>query len=81
VRKQAEAIIELRKHFTRLEELYVPLWQLGYSVPLDAVRAALRRPLRQAMADCEVQETGHGIEDVIDDAVWDYKSSCIDRCN
>jgi len=71
VLKQAEAILRLLEHFTRLEELYVPLWQLGYPVPLDKVRSALQQPLLQAMADLEVQETGRSIEDVIDDAVWD----------
>lgn len=71
VLKQAETVIRLLKHFTRLEELYVPLWQLGYPVPLDAVRSALLQPLLKAMADFEVQETGRSIEDVIDDAVWD----------
>lgn len=71
VLKQAEAIVQLLKHFQRLEELYVPLWQLGYSVPLGAVRSALLQPLLQAMQDLEVREADLGIEDMIDNAVWD----------
>src|SRR5215813_7386176 len=39
VLKQAEAIIQLLKHFRRLDELYVPLWELGYSVPLNSLRS------------------------------------------
>lgn len=71
VRKQAEAILRLLKDFTRLEELYLPLWQLGYPVPLDAVRSALQQPLLEAVKDFEIEGAECGIEDVIDDAVWD----------
>ena len=71
VLRQAEAIIRLLTHFKRLGELYVPLWQLGYSVPLEVVRSALLQPLLKAMKDLEVHEADVGIEDVIDNAVWD----------
>lgn len=70
VLKQAESIIELRKSYRRLEDLYLPLWQLGYSIPLDRVRAALQEPLMGAAKELDVQVNGRSaIEDEIDDAV------------
>ncbi|HET6976667.1 MAG TPA: hypothetical protein VFI24_10120 [Pyrinomonadaceae bacterium] len=72
VLKQAEAIMGLLKSYKRLEELYLPLWQLGYPIPLALVRSALLRPLLTATEDLAVPKGEcKGIEDVIDDAVWD----------
>jgi hypothetical protein len=73
VLRQAEAILKLLKSYRRLEELYLPLWQLGYQVPLDRVRAALLDPLLTASEDFDIHEEGLSIEDIIDNAVWDIK--------
>jgi hypothetical protein len=70
VLKQAQSIIELLKSYRRLEDLYLPLWQLGYSIPLDRVRAALREPLVGVAGELDIQIDGRSaIEDAIDDAV------------
>jgi hypothetical protein len=72
VLKQAESLIELLKSYRRLEDLYLPLWQLGYSIPLDRVRVALREPLAGAANELDIQIDGRSaIEDTIDDAVAD----------
>lgn len=72
VLKQAESIIELLRSYRRLEDLYLPLWQLGYSIPFHRVRAALREPLLRTARDLDVQIDGRSaIEDAIDDAVAD----------
>lgn len=72
VLKQAESIIELLKSYRRLDDLYLPLWQLGYSIPLDRVRAALGEPLVGAAKELDIQIDGRSaIEDTIDDAVAD----------
>lgn len=70
VLKQAISIIELLNRYRRLQELYLPLWQLGYAIPLERVRLALAQPLLTAAKDFNVQEDGRSaIEDVIDQAV------------
>jgi hypothetical protein len=72
VLKQAESIIELLKSYRCLADLYLPLWQLGYSIPPDRVRAALREPLLRTAKDFDVHIDGRSaIEDAIDDAVAD----------
>jgi hypothetical protein len=72
VLKQAVSIIELLKIYRRLDELYLPLWQLGYAIPLERARPALLQPLLTAARDFDVQEDGRSaIEDVIDQAVAD----------
>lgn len=72
VLKQAVSIIELLDRYRRLEELYLPLWQLGYAIPLERVRLALAQPLLTAAKDFNVQEDGRSaIEDVIDQGVAD----------
>jgi hypothetical protein len=72
VLKQAVSIIELLKSYRRLENLYLPLWQLGYAIPPTRVRAALVQPLLTATKDFDVQEDGRSaIEDVIDQGVAD----------
>lgn len=48
MREQAVSIIELLKTYDRLEDLYLPLWQLGYPIPLHRVRVALGQPLEGA---------------------------------
>ena len=72
VLKQAVSIVELLKSYRRLEELYLPLWQMGYAIPLERVRPALVQPLLTAAKDFDVQEDGRSaIEDVIDQVVAD----------
>jgi hypothetical protein len=69
---QAVAIMDLRKNYPRLEELYLPLWQLGFPIPSARIRPALTQPLVTAAKDLYVQEDGRSAtEDVIDQAVAD----------
>lgn len=70
VLNQAVAILDLLKSYRRLEELYLPLWQMGFAIPLERVRAALTQPLLTAAKDLAIQEEGrNAIEDRIDDSV------------
>jgi hypothetical protein len=72
VRKQAVAISELLPSYRRLNDLYLPLWQLGYAIPLEQVRPALVQPLLSAAKDFDVQDNGRSAtEDMIDQAVAD----------
>jgi hypothetical protein len=72
VLNQSVAIMDLLKSYRRLEELYLPLWQMGFAIPLERVRPALIQPLLTAAKDFDVQEDGrNAIEDVIDQGVAD----------
>jgi len=70
VLNQAVAIVELVAGYRRLEDLYLPLWQMGFAIPSKRVRPALLQPLLRAAIPFEVQEDGRTtLEDVIDDGV------------
>ncbi len=70
--EQAVAIMELRNSYRRLEELYLPLWEMGFAIPLERVRPSLIEPLLTATRDLNVQVDGRSaIEDVIDQSVAD----------
>jgi len=69
---QAVALLDLRKSYRHLEELYLPLWQMGFPIPLERVRPALIQPLLTTATDFNVQEDGrNAIEDLIDQSVAD----------
>lgn len=72
VLNQAVALLDLRKSYRHLEELYLPLWLMGFQIPLEHVRRALMQPLLTAAMDFNVQEDGrNAIEDLIDQSVAD----------
>jgi hypothetical protein len=72
VLNQAVALLDLRKSYRHLEELYLPLWQMGFPIPLEKVRPALIQPLVTAAEDFNVQVDGrNAIEDLIDQSVAD----------
>lgn len=67
---QAVAVSDLLKTYNRLEDLYLPLWQMGFDIPLDRVRPALMAPLLKAAEDFSLQKDGcEAIEDFIDEQV------------
>jgi len=67
---QAVAVSDLLKTYNRLEDLYLPLWQLGFDIPLYRGRPALMAPLLKAAEDFSVREEGNeAIEDLIDEQV------------
>jgi hypothetical protein len=72
--ERAAWVSDLIRVYGRMESAYLPLWMLGYLVPLKRVRKALRQPivdLDQAMRR-EMKTKGDlDIEDVIDDALFE----------
>jgi|SRR5882724_2472226 len=67
---QAVAVSDLLATYNRLEELYLPLWEMGFEIPIDRVRPALMAPLLKAAEDFSVREDGNeAIEDLIDEQV------------
>ena len=80
VLNQAVAIFDFRKSYRHLEELYLPLWQMGFPIPLERVRAALMQPLLTTAIDFNVQEDGRSaIEDLIDQTVADISPLLKDK--
>ncbi len=76
--EQALAIISLLHVYRRLDELYLPLWEMGFAIPPNRIRPALLQPLQKVMAelqaDIEVEPDGRTtIEDVIDDQVAEIR--------
>ncbi len=64
------AISDLLKTYSRLEDLYLPLWQMGFEIPIDRVRPALMAPLLKAAEVFSLHEDGsEAIEDLIDEQV------------
>lgn len=69
VLNQAIWVYELLQLYPSFESLYLPLWMLGYPIPLEFVREALHRPLREmALAIEREAQTPGDLEDIIDDA-------------
>jgi hypothetical protein len=82
--RQAIRILRLRKLYPSLDDLYFPLWILGYPIPNDRVREALSEPLDFMLEDLEEivaqfqdhlirlgeTRTEGIIEDIINDAVY-----------
>lgn len=75
-------ILRLRELYRTLDELYFPLWTLGYTVPINRVREALCEPLEFMVEDFnelvnqlkpflepDTKRTDGLIEDIINDVV------------
>jgi hypothetical protein len=72
VLKQAVSVYNLVRLFRRSKSLYLPLWMLGYQVPMSFVRKALNEPLSAAIRDIEEQTGSNGdLQDVIDQIAAD----------
>jgi len=74
--EQAVWVMDLLKAYRRLDELYLPLWEMGFEVPLGRVRPALLQPLLTTTVDFEVEVEPDGrtsIEDDIDDQVFEIR--------
>lgn len=68
--ERAVAVSDLLKTYNHLEELYLPLWQMGFEIPIDRVRPALMAPLLKAAEDFGLHEdSSAAIEDLIDEQV------------
>jgi hypothetical protein len=67
--EQAEWIYELLSMYGDCQSIYLPLWMLGFAVPIRRVREALMGPLRSAICSIDAQpKTSGDLEDMIDDA-------------
>jgi hypothetical protein len=78
---QALWVCQLRPRYKCYEDLYIPLWMLGYPIPLEIVRHVLTYPLKSEMEAIrseaaafirkfELNPARKGVvEDMIDDAV------------
>jgi hypothetical protein len=65
---------DLRQMYGRYEDLYLPLFQLGYSVPIDIMRKLLIEPLVSTVESIETERRSRedvGIEDVLEDGLID----------
>lgn len=68
---QALWICDLLPHNRSLDDLHVPLWMLGYTVPAERVRRALREPLDSMIEAIKAEITSSGeLEDVIGDTAY-----------
>jgi hypothetical protein len=70
VLKRAVQVCELFRIYGRLGDLHLPLWMMGYNVPLERVREAISLPLEIASSEVEVMDEESGrpaTEDVIDE--------------
>ena len=64
-------VYELLKFYKSFDDLYVPLWLLGYAVPLHRVRHALGWPLNAMARSIETDVESKGdLEDLIGDAAF-----------
>ena len=73
---QAAWIYKLLQVYRNYNKLYLPLWILGYEIPLAYVRKALGEPLNKinSMIKTEGSTVGE-IEDFLDDAAYDFTES------
>lgn len=74
--ERAAWVSDLIRVYGRMESAYLPLWMLGYPIPLKRVRKALRQPtadLNQAIRKEMKGKDDLDIEDVIDDALYKGK--------
>lgn len=69
--EQALWVYKLLKALRNAENLYVPLWMLGYKVPYSRLRKALSEPLRAGVLsiNAEASTLGH-LQDLIDDTAF-----------
>lgn len=70
---QAQWVEHLLTIYRMFEDCHVPLWMLGYPVPLERVRRSLYAPLHELMVQLEAEASTPGnLEDTIDDAIFSY---------
>jgi hypothetical protein len=81
VLSQALRVHQLLQTHKAVVDLYVPLWILGYPIPLTRIRAGLSKPLDTTTKDlaCEINE-GISVEDYIDDVTYEF-SEGVKRAN
>jgi hypothetical protein len=61
---QSKQVYELLKTHDAFVDVYVPLWILGFPVPLSRIRQGLKRPLEVTSNDVAVEVDGrNAIED------------------
>jgi hypothetical protein len=73
VLNQAAWVHNLLRMYGRVDDIYLPLWMLGYPVPLRSVKKALRSPfeaISKSMREEMKKEKDLGLEDLIDGAVY-----------
>lgn len=73
--RQAVDVYELLSTTHRVDAIYLPLWLLGYDMPLGAVRGGLLAPIEAALARVpNVPPAGGNAEDRLSDAVWEVST-------
>jgi hypothetical protein len=71
--EQAAEAYGLLKTYRTLDDLYFPLWVLGYHVPLGRIREALSRPLEPTLEFIEAEGGTRGeLEDEIGDQAFKF---------
>lgn len=71
VLRQALEICELLKMYRSYDDLYMPLWMLGFEIPLWRIREIISRPLDIASREIEVEMEGRSAtEDVLEDQAY-----------
>ena len=81
VLNQALWVYRLLKTHSSFVDLYVPLWLLGFPIPLNRIREGLAKPLETTATDVACRIDGrNSIEDVIDDAAYEF-SEGVKRAN
>lgn len=69
---QALWICELSQSYESVDELILPLWMLGYHIPLDRVRQALSEPFQNMTEIIEAEAVSSGeLYDLIGDAAYE----------
>lgn len=73
--RQSVWVCELLRIYKRFNDLYLPLWMLGYPVPHARVREALGEPLAfvTRSIEAEVESSGE-LEDLIGDVAYNITS-------
>jgi hypothetical protein len=76
---QALWVYRLLKSHSAYVDLYVPLWLLGFPIPLSRIREGLVKPL-DTITDDATFDGRDAIEDYIDDAAYEF-SEGVRRAN
>jgi hypothetical protein len=70
---QAAWVYELLKIYKGVEDIHLPLWMLGFRIPLARVREALSRPLNSMVHSIETEIGNKGeLEDAIGQAAYEF---------
>ena len=70
---QALWVYQLLKTHKTFVELYLPLWILGFPIPILRIRDGLAKPLETTTIDVTFEIDGrNAIEDYIDDAAYEF---------